>query len=71
MPSLTVCASTPMKPRTTWPVFCSCATTIFTRLDGIAKPMPIEPPPRVGEKIAVLTPITLPSWVKVGPPELP
>ena len=31
--------------------------------------MPTEPPD--GEKIAVLTPITLPSTSKVGPPELP
>ena len=31
--------------------------------------MPTEPPE--GEKIAVLTPMTLPSTSKVGPPELP
>jgi hypothetical protein len=31
--------------------------------------MPTEPPD--GEKIAVLTPITLPSTSKAGPPELP
>jgi hypothetical protein len=31
--------------------------------------MPTDPPD--GEKIAVLTPITLPSVLKVGPPELP
>ncbi len=31
--------------------------------------MPTEPPD--GEKIAVLTPITLPSALKAGPPELP
>ena len=36
---------------------------------GIAKAMPTEPPD--GEKIAVLTPMTLPSTSKVGPPELP
>ncbi len=38
-------------------------------LDGIAKPMPIEPPLR--EKIAVLTPASLPSSVISAPPELP
>ena len=37
--------------------------------DGIAKPMPIEPPD--GDRIAVFMPITLPSCVNSGPPELP
>src|ERR1700757_795411 len=37
--------------------------------DGIAKPMPIEPPE--GEKIAVLMPITSPARLNIGPPELP
>ena len=36
---------------------------------GIAKPMPIEPPE--GEKIAELMPITSPSRLNIGPPELP
>ena len=35
----------------------------------MAKPMPTLPPD--GEKIAVFTPNTLPSSVKLGPPELP
>jgi len=35
----------------------------------MAKPMPTLPPD--GEKIAVLTPTTSPSVLKVGPPELP
>ena len=35
----------------------------------MSKPMPTEPPE--GEKIAVLTPITLPFMSKAGPPELP
>ena len=35
----------------------------------MAKPSPIEPP--VGEKIAVLMPMTLPSMSNSGPPELP
>ena len=37
--------------------------------DGMAKPMPTEPPE--GDRIAVFIPITLPSWVNSGPPELP
>jgi alcohol dehydrogenase class IV len=37
--------------------------------DGMAKPMPTEPP--LGEKIAVLMPMTSPAMLKVGPPELP
>ena len=36
---------------------------------AIAKPIPTLPPE--GEKIAVLTPTTSPSALKVGPPELP
>src|SRR5262249_60523663 len=36
---------------------------------GTSKAMPTDPPE--GEKIAVLTPMTLPSMSKVGPPELP
>ena len=43
--------------------------TYFTVSDGIAKPMPIEPPD--GDRIAVFTPTTLPSCVSSGPPELP
>ena len=41
----------------------------LARLDGIAKPMPTEPPD--GEKIAVLMPTTSPSMLNIGPPELP
>ena len=36
---------------------------------GTAKPMPIEPPE--GDRIAVLMPITSPSMLNSGPPELP
>jgi hypothetical protein len=43
--------------------------TILTVSAGIAKAIPTEPP--VGETIIVLTPITLPSRSKVGPPECP
>ena len=71
MPGVISCAVTPMKPRCTWPVFSSCDTTSFTVSEGIAKPMPIEPPPLPGDRMAVFTPTTLPSWVIKGPPELP
>ena len=37
--------------------------------DGIENPTPTLPP--VGEKIAVFTPITRPSMLNIGPPELP
>ena len=60
---------TPIQPRVTLPLSLSWATTDFTVGAGIAKAMPTDPPD--GEKIAVLTPITLPSTSKVGPPELP
>ena len=40
-----------------------------TRLDGMAKPTPCEPPLR--EKIAVFTPITSPPRLTSAPPELP
>ena len=36
---------------------------------GMAKPMPTLPP--VGEKIALLMPMTLPAMSNIGPPELP
>ena len=44
------------------------------RLDGMAKPMPMEP--AESEEVAVeaieeLMPITWPAALKVGPPELP
>ena len=39
------------------------------RLRRDANAMPIDPPE--GEKIMVLTPITLPSRSKLGPPESP
>ena len=38
-------------------------------LDGIEKPMPIEPPE--GEMMAVLMPTTSPAMLNSGPPELP
>src|SRR5262249_28962790 len=45
------------------------ATTTFTILAGMAKPMPCEPPER--EKIAVLTPTRRPLRSTSAPPELP
>ena len=60
---------TPIHPRLTLPFSLSWVTTPFTVSAGIANAMPTDPPD--GETIAVLTPITLPSTSKVGPPELP
>src|SRR5260221_566870 len=60
---------TPIQPRVTAPWSFSCATTTLTVSAGISKAMPTLPPD--GEKIAVLTPMTLPSTSNVGPPELP
>ena len=37
--------------------------------DGTANPIPTEPP--VGDRIAVLMPITSPAMLKSGPPEFP
>ena len=56
---------TPIQPRVTEPCSLSWVTTLLTVSAGIAKAMPTEPPD--GEKIAVLTPITLPSVSNVGP----
>ena len=69
MSAVTGCTCTPIQPRVTWPLSLSWATTILAVSAGMSKPMPTEPPE--GEKIAVLTPITLPSMSNVGPPELP
>ena len=43
--------------------------TTRTMFDGMAKPMPIEPPLR--EKMAVLMPTSRPSMSTSAPPELP
>jgi hypothetical protein len=60
---------TPSHARRTSPNSRSCWITFLAISLGIEKPMPIEPPE--GEKIAVLTPITSPSVLNIGPPELP
>jgi hypothetical protein len=67
--SVTDWMRTPSQPRLVSPYWRSCSMTWVAVLAGIAKPMPIEPP--VGEMIAVFTPITWPSMLKSGPPELP
>ena len=55
---------TPIHPRLTVPLSLSWATTDFTASAGMSNAMPTDPPD--GEKIAVLTPMTLPSRSKVG-----
>ena len=67
--SVTGWMRTPSQPRDTRPSSRRSATTVLAMLDGTAKPMPTLPP--LGEKMAVLTPITSPRSLKVGPPELP
>ena len=52
-----------------WPLARNWSTTRLTSSLGMAKPMPTEPPD--GETMAVLTPTTWPSMLKIGPPELP
>ena len=67
--SFTVWMRTPSQPRRAMPNSCSWLTTLAARFEGTAKPMPMDPP--VGETMAVFTPITSPSMLKSGPPELP
>src|SRR5207302_1548053 len=64
MSAVTGWICTPIHPRVTLPPSLSWLTTDFTVSAGIANAMPTEPPD--GEKIAVLTPITLPSTARVG-----
>src|SRR5260370_20838569 len=59
----------PIQPRSTLPLTLNCSMMGRAKDDGMAKPMPIEPPE--GEKIAVLMPITSPARLNIGPPELP
>ena len=60
---------TPIQPRLAAPNWRNCCSTSRAQLDGMAKPMPTLPP--LGEKIAELMPMTLPSMSNSGPPELP
>ncbi len=41
---VTVWICTPSQPRSTVPPSLSCATTVLTVFEGIAKPTPTEPP---------------------------
>ncbi len=59
-------ASTPRKAWTTAPFAISCAATFFTVLMGIAKPMPMLPPP-LSVWICELTPTTSPCGVQERP----
>ena len=66
-------APIPMNARSMWPWRISCAITVLTVFDGIAKPTPTLP--LVAElspvSICELTPITSPRRFRSGPPELP
>jgi hypothetical protein len=64
-----VSTTTPSQPRSTWPLDSSSSTMLSAISDGMAKPMPTEPP--VGETMAVLSAMTWPDMLKLGPPELP
>ena len=44
MSGVTCWMRTPSQPRFAFPKSRNCATTVFAMLDGIEKPMPIEPP---------------------------
>jgi hypothetical protein len=60
---------TPIHSRVTSPLLLSCSTTNLTVSTKISKATPTKPPD--GEEIALLTPMTSPSTLKVCPPELP
>jgi hypothetical protein len=62
-------ATMPMPGVGTRPSAMIWGTMRLTVSIGMAKPMPVLVP--VGEKIAVLTPITRPAESSRGPPELP
>jgi hypothetical protein len=60
------CAEMPRYPRSTWPWASSSRTMPATVSAGMANPSPTDPP--LGEKMADVTPTTLPSVVKRGRP---
>ncbi len=60
---------TPSQPRRVSPNSRSWSITGTAVEAGTAKPMPTEPP--VGDRIAVLMPMTSPFMLNSGPPELP
>ena len=67
--SVTGWMRTPSQPRRISPNSRSWRMIGLARLAAMANPMPTLPPE--GEKMAVFTPITLPSMLNRGPPELP
>ena len=67
--AVTSCSSTPSQGRLIAEPTSAEATTVFTMLAGMAKPMPMEPPDF--EKIAVLMPTSSPAMLTSAPPELP
>ena len=70
MSAVTACSLAPSQGRlTALPPPLAEATTTRTMLEGMAKPMPFEPPER--EKIAVLMPTSRPVRSTSAPPELP
>jgi hypothetical protein len=69
MSSVTGWMRTPSQPRRVSPNWRSWSTTPEASCEGMEKPMPIEPPD--GEMIAVLMPMTSPTLLNSGQPELP
>jgi hypothetical protein len=68
-PGSAASTSTPSQARRTDPLSTRSITTRRARLMGMAKPSPSLPPPR--ERMEEFTPITSPSALTSGPPELP
>ena len=70
MSDVTACSLAPSQGRSTvLPPRSAEATTTRTMLEGMAKPMPCEPPER--ERIMLLMPTSRPSRSTSAPPELP
>ena len=69
MSSVTGWMWTPSQPRMTRPWALRSSMTATAVAAGTAKPIPTLPP--VGETMDVLTPMTSPRRLTVGPPELP
>ena len=75
--TVSVLTVTPSATCLTEPFFTISSATRLTRLDGMAKPMPMEPEELESEDeepavaMEELMPITSPAALKVGPPELP
>jgi hypothetical protein len=66
---VTACSRAPSHGRLTAVPPVRAEATTRTMLEGMAKPMPCEPPER--EKIAVLMPTSRPAMSTSAPPELP